>query len=512
MQSPRTSRRAFLSSMTLLALAAKSKTLLPQPGSVPVEVHTGNGVLRGVVANGTRIFRGVPFAQPPVESLRYLPPAKALAWQSPRDATRFASAAMQPSNPGVPQSEDCLYLNVWAPSGKGPYPVFVWVHGGGFTGGTSFDPVADGTHFTSQGIICVTVAYRLGVFGFLDLEPLLGSSYAGSANNGLRDVIASLEWVHDNIADFGGDPARVTVGGESAGAKLSDILMGVPSAQHLFHQVISESGGAERVFSQTLSQAVAKGFADDWRKFSSGGESALRSAPAKDLIAAQQTFIARWPQHFPLRAEVDASLLPRLPIANIESGTTRGKRLLIGTMQDESALFVGPQPSRNATAADLGNISLNAFNEAYAHYRTIYPQLTDEQLRIRALTAEEYWIPTIRVADAHLKGGGQAWMYRMDFAETSGRLQGYAYHSLDVGLVWNVPHEKIANASQEAALANQVHLAWSAFIKGNSPAAPGLPTWPEYNTSLRPTMILNATSAVEQNPHQSELDLWSKFL
>src|SRR6201999_2364702 len=133
-----------------------------------------------------------------------------------RDATKFAAAAIQPGENGVAHSEDCLYLNVWAPTTKGPHPVFVWIHGGGFTGGHSFDSALNGANFARDGVVCVTVAYRLGVLGFLDVEPLLGADYVASANNALHDLIASLEWIQHNIASFGGDPHRVTIGGESA--------------------------------------------------------------------------------------------------------------------------------------------------------------------------------------------------------------------------------------------------------------------------------------------------------
>ena len=151
-------------------------------------------------------------------------------------------------------------------------PVFVWIHGGGFTGGSSFAPIFDGTEFAKAGVIVVTVAYRLGVFGFLEMEPLLGAEYAGSANNAVRDLICALEWVRENIAAFGGDAKRVTVGGESAGAKLTDVLMGVPEAQGLFAQMISESGGAERVWGKEHAAQVANGYGEVWGRACGGFE------------------------------------------------------------------------------------------------------------------------------------------------------------------------------------------------------------------------------------------------
>jgi para-nitrobenzyl esterase len=466
-------------------------------------IQTPLGALRGEVIEGVRVFRGVPFAEPPVGPLRFKPTVKVKPWVQERGASQFRAAAMQDGEKDVPKSEDCLYLNVWTPPDAVALPVFVWIHGGGFTGGTAFAPVFDGTEFAKAGVVVVTVAYRLGVFGFLDMGPVLGAEYTGSGNNAVRDLICALEWVHANIEAFGGDPRRVTVGGESAGAKLTDVLMGTPKAQGLFTQMISESGGAERVWPKANAEAVARGFAEVWGK----DQKALKTAPAEELIAAQVKFVDSWPQHFPLRMEVDGSLVPRMPVETIADGALSGTRLLIGTNRDESALFVGPHPQK-VMAADLGNVPLAKFEEVLARYRAVYPTMSEEQLRIRALTAEEYWVPSVRVADAQVKGGGTAWMYRLDFAPASGRLQGEAYHSEDIGLVWDKPKQEIANAVAETALAKTMHAAWLAFIKGGAPGAPGLPLWPQYSDETRATMVFDAVSRVETKPQEAELRLW----
>jgi para-nitrobenzyl esterase len=474
-------------------------------------VKTPLGVLRGQVIEGVRVFRGVPFAEAPVGALRFRRPVKMRPWAVERDATKFAAASMQAGDNDVAQSEDCLYLNVWTPVeaavGAG-MPVFVWIHGGGFTGGESFAPIFDGREFAKAGVVVVTVAYRLGVLGFMDMGPLLGAAYRGSGNNALRDLICALEWVKENVAAFGGDASRVTVGGESAGAKLTDILMGVPAAQGLFAQMISESGGAERVWPVANAAVVAKGFGEVWGKTSA----TLKTAAAEELIAAQVKFLASWPKHFPLRAEVDGELLPRLPVETIAAGFSKGKRLLIGTNREESALFVGPHPLHDATAKDLGNVGLTAFDAVYAQYKEVYPKMSEERLRIRALTAEEYWVPSVRVADAHVKGGGTAWMYRLDFAPSSGRFKGDAYHSEDLGLVWDKPNVAIENAAAETVLARQMHAAWLRFIKGDAPGADGLPVWPEYSSGVRETMVFDAVSKVEERPQEAELRLWDGVL
>ncbi len=507
------SRRSFLSNAGLAALGLHGRSLFALAGTSPATVRTPLGMLGGEQAAGVNVFRGVPFAEPPLGPLRFRPPLKAKSWAGERDATRFAAAAMQTGGPpGLAKSEDCLYLNLWAPQGKGPFPVYVWIHGGGFTGGRSFDPMFDGTALAQAGIVCITVAYRLGVLGFLDMEPLLGAAYAGSANNGLRDLIMALEWVRENVGAFGGDPDRVTVGGESAGAKLTDVLLGVPAAEPLFHQGVSESGGAERISLRKSSAAVAHGYGEQWRKSTGEELSALATAPAALLMQAQRRFIQQWPLHFPLRPEVDGALVPRLPVETIAAGSSAGKRLLIGTNRDESALFLGPHPGHDPGAAELGNVPAARFDEVLREYDKIYPQMTEAQPRIRATTAEEYWVPSIRVADAQVKGGGTAWMYRLDFAESSGLLRGFAFHSLDLRLVWDRPSAKAGNVSAEAELAQQMSQVWRAFLRGDAPSAAGLPAWPEYGSDSRPTMILNTRSHVEEEPQAAELRLWDGVL
>ena len=486
----------------------------------PVRVKTPRGVLVGEEKAGVRVFRGVAFAQPPVGPLRFLPSVKAESWTGDREAKHFPAAPMQVSQHDVTHSEDCLYLNIWTPAEvthRAGLPVFVWIHGGGFTGGHAFEAMYDGSGFAQSGIVCITVAYRLGVFGFLDFEPLLGEAYAGTANNALGDLILALEWVWENVAAFGGDPARVTVGGQSAGAKLTDILMGVPKAKGLFHQMISESGGAERLWPRLNSVAIAKGFGEEWTKTKGNTLAGLRTAEGNLLIDAQEQLIASWPQHFPLRAEIDGRLLPRLPVETIAGGSTRGKRLLIGTNREESAFFIGPHPEHDARAADLGNMGTAKFEQVYRRYTEVYPQLSVEQKRIRAVTAEEYWIPSMRVAEAHVRGGGTAYVYEVEFAETSGRLEGDAFHSIEVPMVWGHPREMVANAEAEAALGWQMHAAWVAFIRGDSPGANGLPAWPSYSERKKGTMIFGSASGagasrVEDAVQEKELRLWDGVL
>ena len=506
------SRRRFIANASLAALAAANRRAFALPDAPNLIVQTPCGALQGAREAGVRVFRGVPFAQPPTGPFRFLPPRKLAAWTGLRDATAFAAAAIQPGADHA-QSEDCLYLNVWTPEPtptQAPLPVFVWIHGGALMTGESFAPILNGAQFASEGVVVVTVAYRLGVLGFLDYGPLLGQAYAQTANNGLCDVIAALEWVQQNIAAFGGDPARVTVGGESAGAKLTAMLMGAPSASPLFHQMISESGGPDRVYPTAKSAEIAKSFGESWTATSTRTLDDLKTAPPGALIDAQVEFLKRWPGHFPLRGESGTKLLPQMPLNAVTAGSTRGKRLLLGTNRDESALFAGPHPDHDAESRDLATLSVAEFAAIYANYGKVYPRLTEAQRRIRALTAEEYWISSMQLAAAHVKSGGEAFVYELEFAETSGRFAGLAFHSLDLPLVWDKPHATVANAADEAELAHRVHHAWLTFIRGETPHAEGLPTWPAYATPSRPTMIFNVASRIESQPQQAELELWDK--
>ncbi len=513
MKTERWTRRTLLRNGALMAaLPMVGRELLASMQTTVAA--TPHGTMRGELADGVRVFRGVPFAEPPTGDLRFRAPLAKKPWAGELDATRFGAEPWQTGTPKVAKSEDCLQLNVWTPEGAKPgtLPVFVWIHGGGFTGGHAFEPVFDGAQFAREGVVCVTVAYRLGVFGFLDVGGLLGDEYRGSANNALRDLILAMTWVQHNIASLGGDAARVTIGGESAGAKLCDILMGTPAAQGLFHSVISESGGAERVWSDVDARLTANGFSKTWAEAAGGSAATLKTGDPAAIIAAQEQFVQGWPQHFPLRCEVDGTLLARLPIATIAGGSTRGKRLLLGTNRDESALFLGPHPAGDPTAANLGNMTLKAFDAVYAKYKVLYPDMTAEQLRIRAVTAEEYWIPSMRVAAAHARNGGETYVYRLDFAETAGRFAGYAFHSEDVELVWNKPGGPSEDRAAAAALAKQMHAAWVAFIQGGTPAAQGLPAWPRWNATERRTMLLDRASTVAVQPQEAELRLWDGLL
>ncbi|MEO7992054.1 MAG: carboxylesterase family protein, partial [Chryseolinea sp.] len=229
--------------IVMVALFIATKTIAQQPTTVKVD----EGLLQGVNKNNLSIYKGIPFAAPPVGDLRWRAPQPAEKWEGIKQALEFGPAPMQGGNPSAGKNEDCLYLNVWTPakSAGEKVPVLVWIYGGGFSFGSTSEPVYDGEALASKGVVLVSIAYRVGQLGFL-AHPELSAENAShvSGNYGLLDIIAGLKWIQKNIEAFGGDPSKVTIFGESAGGIAVSMLCASPLAKGLFHGAISQSGGS----------------------------------------------------------------------------------------------------------------------------------------------------------------------------------------------------------------------------------------------------------------------------
>jgi para-nitrobenzyl esterase len=297
-------------------------------------IDTRRGQVRGLDHDGVISFLGLRYGQPPIGELRFMPPVPAAGWEGVYDATRWPNRAMQAKTLGsmdqkVPGqlSEDCLFLNVTTPDVDGAHrPVLVWIHGGGFASGSANE--YDGRALSRQGdAVVVTINYRLGAFGFLDLAPL-GPEFVGSASNGYRDMILALQWVQENIEDFGGDPSNVTIVGESAGAKAVLGLLAAPQAEGLFHKAIASSPGAPRAPEGDQIPTIAEKLGVD------EGEvlTALRRTSAEDLQKAE----------LPAGGRIDGTVVTRPPIEAIAARGRRGVPLIVGTNRNEGTLFTPP--------------------------------------------------------------------------------------------------------------------------------------------------------------------------
>jgi para-nitrobenzyl esterase len=461
----------------------------------------------------------VPFASPPTGVRRFRAPEAVEPWKGVRDANAFAPPSMQPPDGGPIQgmarpqsSEDSLYLNVWAPPGPGPHPVVVWIHGGReFVGGTD-DPLYDGAALAARGVIVVSAAYRLGVFGFLALEGLLGAEYAGSGNNALRDQVAALRWVHEEIAAFGGDPGRVTVAGESSGGLNVASLLAIDAARPLMRAVILESSFGGR---PTHAPAQAAAVADAVLArldINPADATAIVTAPAEALLDAQAAVLAS--DHFAFRPVIDGVVLERSGAGAVRDGVARDVSILIGTNLDEYDLFARHRPLRaEPTAEQMVNVGSERTAAAIgAAYRNRYPELSDDDRRRRLMTAEEHWIPSIRLAEAQDAAGGAAWMYRFEWSPANAASSGLrASHLMELPFVFgtydSVPGMRLTGAGPErAALSQTIGDVWARF------AATAEPGWQRYDGAARATMIFDRVSAIRLDPDAGERRLWDGLL
>ncbi len=466
-------------------------------------VETGLGTVRGLCRDGACIWKGIPYAAPPVGPLRFRPPRPPLPWTGERDATRSGAVAVQGRESmmsGVSDktamSEDCLTLNVFAPAvpaDGAKLPVVVWIHGGAFVMGSGSMPLYSGTSFAARhGIVTVTLNYRLGLLGLLYLGDL-GGDPAGNAC--LLDQVAALAWVRDHIGAFGGDPDDVAIMGESAGGMSIANLLVMPAARGLFHRAILQSGAGSlepptRADATAAARATLAALDTD--------VAGLADVPVERLLALQgQLTKERGLAAF--APFVDGVTIPGVPIELVRAGTCAQVPLLLGTNRDEWKLFDLILP--DATAALRGALERRlgaAFGPMLAAYASASDLLGDLVFRI----------PMLRLADAH---HAPVHVYRFDVASP---VFGAA-HALELPFVWNQlanPLAKLLLGGDTAPLqpiADQVHDTWAAYIKTGEPAGGGLPAWPRYDAARRRTLIIDKSCRVEDDPGAAQRDVWS---
>lgn len=477
-------------------------------------VQTPLGKVQGLHEGGIDVFRGVRYAAPPVGELRFLPAIPVQPWQGIQDAIAFGPAPLQPVDTSVglhaaQMSEDCLTLNIWKPATPGPHPVLVWVHGGGQTIGSTRRLEYDGTGFARQDIVCVTIGYRLGVFGFLELGRLLGELYGGSGNNALKDIELALTWIQSHIACFGGDPSRVTLGGESAGAKNVAALLGAKRSHGLFQRVVMLSGGAQTTHSTGDAEALARQVLAQTRY---ADASQLLTAPADQLLTAQEAAIRAYPAKFAFRPVIDGHFLKAPLNQQIQGGEADPLPALIGTCRDESALFMDVDaPLSPLRPSELAHLGLARMAEMQDRYAEAFPELPAVEQRVRMLTAEEYWIPSLRIAEALAEKGAPVWVCRFDHFD---RLGARPMHVSDLPYWWNrLSGINPSPSDEDQKLAGLMHSTLGAFVRAPSPSA--MPTgldWPLFESRRRATLCWNADPRILTDPRQDERRLWTGFM
>jgi len=496
-------------------------------------VETGLGGLEGTEADGVRVFKGIPFAKPPVGELRFRPPQRPEPWSGVRDATQFQASAPQPplllaALPGFdigPQSEDCLYLNLYAPAEPGPpRPVLVWIHGGGFVIGSGSQSIYDARALVRRGdVVVVTINYRLGVFGFLDL----GDADLAATNAGLLDQIAALEWVRDHVAAFGGDPGNVTIFGESAGGMSVGTLMGCPAARGLFHGAIAQSGACQALHGDRESAAAVTAALLAGLGIAPSERRRLREVPVEKAMAAQQQvslrLMASGAHLLPFQPIVDGALLPEHPMDAVRAGLAREVRLLVGTTRDEWKLFGFMDPQLRQLDADALAARLEQRvpdadgREIVSTYRKARPEADWAQLASAIETDRVFRIPAIRLAEAQGAHRSETFMYLFTWESPGfGGLLG-SCHAIELPFVFDgfdLPGiEHFSGTGPEARqLGEQTMDAWLAFARDGDPSHDGLPGWPRYEPPRRATMELGRSCRLLEDPGADERRVWEGLL
>jgi para-nitrobenzyl esterase len=478
-------------------------------------VETRYGKVEGIERDGVLQFRGLPFAASPVGDLRWQAPRAPEPWTGVRAAQAFAPMAPQGESPIplFPQPEvrevdedGCLALNVYTPSVDGdPRPVMVWIHGGGFTAGSAWSPWYNGSSFARNGVVVVTIQYRLGALGFLHL----GDRLPGAPNRGLLDQVAALEWVRDNIAAFGGDPGNVTVFGESAGGMSVGCLLAMPSASGLFHKAIAQSGAAS-----TVNDPARAGEVTDALLSRLGGVDALRTAPWKRILEAQFEVMGEFQRgggglaFMPL---VDGAVLPRVPLETIAAGAAAPVKLLTGTNRDEMTLFLlaeqGVELDEETVVRRLDRTGPGGGRARYDAYRAeLGDGATPRGVWVAVETDRVFRIPAVRMASAQSRHTADVWMYL--FTWESPALDGAvgSTHALEIPFVWNAlspAAEGFTGSGPEAqALADEMHAAWIAF------ATSGDPGWQRYDEGRRATRVFGPGAGTVDDPMGAARARW----
>jgi para-nitrobenzyl esterase len=481
----------------------------------PVRVE--NGSLSGAPGSSpdVRVYKGVPFAAPPVGDLRWKGPKPAPSWPSVRAATEFSAACYQTPYPKMsiyyrdpePMSEDCLYLNIWtaAKSNKEARPVMVWIHGGGLTRGSGSVPFYDGEALAKKGVVLVTVNYRLGIFGFFAHPELTKESDRNASGNyALLDQIAALEWVKKNIAAFGGDPKRVTIFGESAGSWSVNYLMATPLARGLFARAIGESGGAFGVM-KTLKEVEESG-----QKFAASQHAdsiaALRAKPAEELLKASST--ASFPPN------VDGWMLPDDVYTIFAKGRQIDVPLIAGSNADEGkSLAPWPPAGKAATFVEQ---SRSRFGAKTDEFLKLYPAGSDEEaMASHYASFRDFsfgWQMRTWVRLQSKTGKSKAYLYYFDRVPPGPDSSRYgAFHASEIAYVFEnlLPPRPWQDTDRE--LSEAISSYWVNFAATGNPNGKGLTKWPAYQESSDVALDLGDKIAALPQLHKAALDFLDTY-
>lgn len=499
-----TSFRRFLA-LTTLAFVTPA---VAQPGPV---VDAPSGSVLGSTEGDLRVFKGIPFAQPPVKAMRWRPPAPLPKWKGVRTATAFGPACVQPQSktPSVyspaeplPVSEDCLTLNIWVPKGAKNAPVFVWIHGGALVTGSSREALYDGKKLAERGVIVVSINYRLGVLGYLAHPALTAESPQHvSGNYGLLDQIAGLSWIRHNIAAFGGDAKNVTIAGESAGGLSVMYLLESPLARGLFQKAIAES--AYMISMPELKKSVyGAPSAEAAGQMLAGGLQAPDLASLRGMDAQAITDAAAKMGYGPW-GTVDELVLPQQMVDTFSEGKQAPVPLLAGFNQGEirSLMILAPKPP--ATAAEYEATIRDRYGELADAFLRLYPAADYKESIIATTRDGLYGWTAERLARKQTAIGQPAYLYLFDHGYPAMDDAGlHAFHASELPFVFGTLADtsprwpKIPDTAGERALSDAMIGYWTSFARDGKPVAAGAPDWPAYGSAAN-YMHFTGTPQVE---------------
>jgi para-nitrobenzyl esterase len=493
---------------------------------------TTSGVVRGAVHDGIAVFKGIPYGGPVGGTRRFQPAGPPDAWTGVRDALHYGNTAPQveirvpPERVGPlqadfvgiedspAQGEDCLVLNVWTPAtGEGELrPVMVWLHAGGYEAGSGSSPINEGTRLAERDVVVVSVNHRVAALGYLYLAELGDERFAQSGNIGTLDLVLALQWVRDNIAEFGGDPANVTIFGVSGGAAKATALLATPAAQGLFHRSISHSGVDAVLRTRASSTEPAEKLLA-LLEISARRIEDLFDVPVARILEASAHVHHGINVFWPV---VDDVVVRQHPVDAIAAGSAADVAVIIGTARHETARSL---PLDDATGLPKHNGLFERLPEHFGDatdslldvYRGARPDASDTELYV-AMSTDRIRIPSIRLLEAKAAGGGEpGFLFEIAFAHpAAGGVYG-AVHGIDAGMMFdNLDTRAIVGRDPAAnSIARRMTDAWAAFARTGTPSAEGMPEWPPYTPARRATMVIDREWTVEDDRNPVEREAWA---
>lgn len=522
------SRRDVLKTATAFAGAAAASGLSPLVWSAHSTTSTiattAAGKVRGLVSQGIHSFKGIRYGAD-TASRRFMQALAPTSWTRTLDATDYAAAAPQSGNEEAATSEDCLFLNVWTPGLRdgAKRPVMFYIHGGAYSHGSGSSPLYDGTRLCRRGdVVVVTVNHRLSAFGYLYLARLNGQpQFADSGNAGMLDLGLALRWVRDNIAEFGGDPGRIMLFGQSGGGAKIATLMAMPAAMGLFHCAATMSGQQVTASGPLNASTRARAFLDAL-KVSPDDVEKLRTMPKEQLVEAMSAtdpiigkgslyfgpvLDERWLQQHPFFPEAPR-MSARIPM--IIGNTHDETRLLIGGSDPTAFSMTWEQLPAKLAAHMRVDITPEIVVSAY---RELYPGYSPSDVFFAATTAARSWRGAIIEAEARASQGSPAFAYELDWKSPLEGGKWGAPHTLDIPLVFDNIDKKgaLTGTSADAQqVADQMSAAFIAFAKTGNPNTAAIPAWDPYQLPKRQTMVFDVQSKMVDDPRGKERELFAK--